>query len=160
MFSPQWTFVAGAELRRDAPRGLALAHADPSGNFELVSSNDLTITTAAPLLAVSGTPIRFVRVYLGVRRDEIKFDNRDLRIPSPSFTRWPGVTSPKPNIPFGNPNSGLPQLSFSFGKAFHANDPRIGTGSGQAELIIQAREVQAVATDTIAGTEFRLILSK
>jgi hypothetical protein len=153
-------FLTGAELRRDAPRGLDLAHANASGNFELVTSNDLTITTAAPLLAVSGTPIRFVRVYLGVRRDEIKFDNRDLLIPTHSFNRWPGVTSPKANITFGNRNSRLPQLSFSFGKAFHANDPRIGTGSGQAELIIQAREFQAVATDTIAGTEFRLILSK
>ena len=158
--SPKWMFLAGAELRRDAPRGLDLSHADASGNFDLVTSNDLTISTAAPLLAVSGTPIRFVRLDLGVRRDEIKFDNHDLLIPSHSFNRWPGVTSPKANITLGSPNSRLPQLSFSFGKAFHANDPRIGTDSGQAELIIQAREFQTVATDTIAGTEFRLILSK
>jgi hypothetical protein len=70
------------------------------------------------------------------------------------------VTSPKADITFGNADSKLPQLSFSFGKAFHANDPRIGTGSGHSELIIQAREFQMVAAKTIASTELRLILSK
>lgn len=41
-----------------------------------------------------------------------------------------------------------------------ANDPRVGTGSGRTELIIQARVFQAVATKTTVRTEFRLILSK
>jgi hypothetical protein len=158
--SPKWQILAGAELRRDAPRGLDLAHADTSGDFQLVTSNDLTITTAAPFFAVSGTPIRYVRVYLGLRRDQLKFDNRDLLTPANSYSRWPGVTSPKASITFAKHDSRLPQLSFGFGKAFHANDPRIGTGSGRTDLIIQAREYQAMATKTIAGTEFRLILSK
>lgn len=54
---------------------------------------------------VSDSSGRFVRLYLGVRRHEIKFDNHDLLVPSHSFDRWPGVTSPKANITFGNPNS-------------------------------------------------------
>ena len=156
----EWMLLAGAEIRRDAPRGLDLAHVDAAGEFEPVTSNDVTITTAAPFLAVSGTPVRLVRVYFGVRRDELKFDNRDLLNPENSFDRWPGVTSPKANITFGNRDSRLPQLSFSFGKAFHANDPRIGTGSRHTELIIEAREFQAAAMKTMFGTEFRLILSK
>ena len=41
-----------------------------------------------------------------------------------------------------------------------ANDPRVGTGPGRTELIIQACAFQAVATKIIVGTEFRLTLSK
>ena len=54
----------------------------------------------------------------------------------------------------------LPELSFSFGKAFHASDPRIGTGAGQGSLLIGAREFQMVALKELAGTELRLTLSK
>lgn len=160
--SSRWMLLAGAEIHRDAPRNLDLAHAVASGDFHLVTSNNVTITTAAPWLAISGAPVRYVRVYLGVRRDELRFDNLDRLVPANSFRHWPGVTSPKASVTFGNRDSRFPQLSFSFGKAFHANDPRIGTGSGsgQTELIIQAREFQAVATRTVAATELRLVLSK
>lgn len=158
--SPRWMLLAGAEIHRDAPRNLDLAHADASDGFHLVTSNNVTITTAAPWLAISGAPVRYVRVYVGLRRDELRFTNFDRLVPANSFRHWPGVTSPKASITFGNRDSRLPQLSFSFGEAFHANDPRIGTGSGQSELIIQAREFQAVATRTVAATELRLVLSR
>lgn len=96
--SPRWVVLAGAELRREAPRGLDLAHADAWVAFHLVTANDLTITTAAPFAAVSGTPIRHVQLYLGLRRDELNFNNRDLLNPANSFQRWPGVTSPKATV--------------------------------------------------------------
>ncbi len=156
-----WLFLGGMDLRREAPRGLDLAHANDQGVFELVTSNDLTITTTSPFAAITGRPLRHVQLYLGVRRDQLAFDNRDLLTPSNSFNHWPGVTSPKINVTFGELNSRvLPQLSFSYAKAFHANDPRIGVGSQQGDLIIQAREFQMVALKNIAGTELRLTLSK
>jgi hypothetical protein len=52
----------------------------------------------------------------------------------------------------------LPSLAFSFAKAFHANDPRIGSGRGQPDLVIQSRAYQMVATKLIEGTEFRILL--
>ncbi len=70
------------------------------------------------------------------------------------------MTSPKVNLTFGEANAALPQLSFSFGRVFHANDPRMGTGTGQNELIIQAREFQMFVSKQLAGTVFRLTLSK
>ncbi|RZU43478.1 carboxypeptidase-like regulatory domain-containing protein [Edaphobacter modestus] len=159
--SPNWLLLAGLELRREAPRGLDLARADEEGVFQPVTSNDLTITTTSPFAAVTGKPVRHVQVYLGLRRDQLAFDNRDLLSPANSFDRWPGVTSPKINVTFGEANAAvLPQVSFSFGKAFHANDPRIGTGSAQGDLLIQAREFQMVALKEVGRTELRLTLSK
>ncbi len=140
-----WLLLAGADVRREAPRGLDLAHLNDKNVFQLVTSNDLTITTAAPFAAVSGRPLRHVRLYLGLRRDQLDFDNRDLLNAAGSFNRWPGVTSPKVNLTLGEADAMLPQVSFSFGKAFHANDPRIGTGAGRGALLIQARELQVAA---------------
>lgn len=156
----RWQLLAGLDLRREAPRGLDLAHLSDRGAFQLVTSNDLTITTAAPFAAVSGHPVRHVQIYLGVRRDEVAFNNVDRLNPVNSFDRWPGVTSPKVNVTLGEPEGVLPQVSFSFGKAFHANDPRIGTGAGQGSLLIQAREFQVMAAKRIVGTELKLTLSR
>jgi hypothetical protein len=152
--------LAGLELRREAPRGLDLAHLDSQNTFQLVTSNDLTITTSSPFAAVSGRPLPHVQAYLGLRRDQLLFDNVDRLEAGNSFTKWPGVTSPKVNLTFGEAASVLPQLSFSFGRAFHANDPRIGTGSGHGSLLIEAREYQAVALKQMGRTELRLTLSQ
>ena len=38
--SPNWQLLAGLDLRREAPRGLDLAHLNEQNSFELVSSND------------------------------------------------------------------------------------------------------------------------
>ncbi len=158
--SPNWLLLAGLELRREAPRGLDLAHLNAQNSFQLVTSNDLTISTIAPFAAVSGRPLRQVQLYLGLRRDQLAFHNRDRLVPGDSFDRWPGVTSPKATVTLGEREARLPQVSFSFGEAFHANDPRIGTGTGEGSLLVQAREFQMVAVKEMAGTELRLTLSK
>jgi hypothetical protein len=153
--------LGGLDVRRDAPRGLDLAHADAQSHFTLVTSNDLTITGLSPFAAITGKPLAWMQVYLGLRRDEINFENRDNLVAANSFSAWPGTTSPKLSITLGEPDSKfLPKVSFSFGKAFHANDPRIGTGSVRGNLIIQARVYQMFATQQIAGTEVRLTLGR
>lgn len=159
----KWLVLAGLELRREAPRGLDLARANDAGVFEPVTSNDLTITTTSPFAGVTGKLVQHVQVYVGLRRDQLLFDNRDRITAANSFTRWPGVTSPKINLTLGEEDAAvLPQVSFSYGRAFHANDPRIGseTGAGRGDLIIEAREFQMVAMKRVAGTELRLTLSK
>ena len=154
-----YSLLAGQDYRRDAPRGLNLAHADAAGIFHLVTSNDLTITDSAPFLAFNGIVNRNLQFYAGIRRDEIDFRNVDRITPSNSFKHWPGMTSPKLTVTLGRPDAAfLPSMGFSFAKAFHANDPRIGTGTGSPTLIIQSRAYQMVATKLIAGTEFRILL--
>ena len=164
VLDPRWTVLAGVDYRRDAPRDLNLKHANAEGVLELVTSNDLTISDAAPFVAVNGTFGRNLQVYAGARRDEIDFVNRDYVSPNNSYTAWPGVTSPKVSVTVGRPDAPvLPQIALSFGKAFHANDPRIGidTGeqTGRGALIVLSREYQLVATKVLAGTEVRVTVA-
>ena len=159
-FGNKWLLLAGLDVRNDAPRGLDLAKADASGQFQVVTSNDLTITNVSPFAAVTGRLTRQIQMYVGVRRDQIRFDNKDNLQPQNSFTVWPGTTSPKVNLTFGRPDARvLPEVSLSWAEAFHANDPRIGSGSGRGALIIQAREYQMHATKQILGNEVRLTVS-
>lgn len=156
--------LAGMDYRRDAPRDLDLARADGAGRLQLVTSNDLTISDYGPFAALEGDLGRSFRVYAGVRRDEIRFANTDRITRANGYTQTPGTTSPKATLTWGREESGvLPQISFSFGKAFHANDPRIGSGIGSGighgALITQSREYQLIAGKVIAGTELRVTLA-
>ncbi len=152
--------LAGMDYRRDAPRSLDLAHADADGVFRMVTSNDLTISDYGPFVALEGELGHSFRLYAGVRRDEVQFNNTDKVTPANSYTSTPGTTSPKATLTWGREEGGaLPQISFSFGRAFHANDPRIGSGTGHGALLIQSREYQLIAGKVLAGTELRVTLA-
>lgn len=128
--------------------------------LQLVTSNDLTISDYGPFAALQADLGRSLTLYAGVRRDEIQFANTDKLIPSNSYTKTPGITSPKASVTWGKEQGEwLPQPSFSFGKAFHANDPRIGSGTDRGALIIQSREYQLIAGKVFAGTELRVTLA-
>ncbi|MGI8773011.1 MAG: hypothetical protein ACR2JE_16425 [Acidobacteriaceae bacterium] len=159
-FNPRWALLAGLDLRRDAPRNLDLKHLNADGQFNLVTANDLTVTDIGPFAAINGMVNRDLQMYAGIRHDQIGFNNTDRITPANSFNQWPGTTSPKVNVTLGRPDAAfLPQVAFSFGKAFHANDPRIGTGTGQGSLIIQSREYQMVASKLIGGTALSVTLA-
>lgn len=158
-FAPHYTLLAGLDFRRDAPRGLDLAKVNASGVFQPVTSNDLTITDTAPFLALNGIVNRNLQVYAGVRRDQMNFNNVDRLTPANSFHHWPGLTNPKLSVTLGRPDAEyLPSVAFSFAKAFHANDPRIGTGTSEPSLTTTSRAYQLVATKLLAGTQFRVLL--
>jgi hypothetical protein len=152
--------LAGLDYRRDAPRNLDLAHADAEGVLQLVTSNDLTITDYGPFAALEADLGHSFRMYAGLRRDQIQFANTDRLVAANSYIDTPGTTSPKATLSWGKEQGGaLPQVSLSFGKAFHANDPRIGSGTGHGELIIGSREYQLVVSKVLAGTEVRMTLA-
>ena len=156
----RFTLLAGMDYRRDAPRNLDLAHADAEGVLHLVTSNDLTISDYGPFAAIQGDLGHSFKLYAGLRRDQIQFANTDRINAANSFNQTPGITSPKATVTWGKEDGAfLPQLSLSFGKAFHANDPRIGSGTDRSVLIIQSREYQFIAGKVMAGTEFRITLA-
>ena len=155
-----FTLLAGMDYRRDAPRNLDLAHADAEGVFNIITSNDLTISDYGPFAAIQGDLGRSFKLYAGLRRDQIQFANTDRINAANSFNQTPGTTSPKGTLTWGKEDGALlPQLSLSFGKAFHANDPRIGSGTDRGALIIQSREYQFIAGKVMAGTEVRVTLA-
>ena len=157
-----FSLLAGVNFRRDAPRALNLDHAGDFGVFQPVTSNNLTLNFYSPYVAADGTLFRFLHYNLGYRRDEVDVDNRDLYRPNLSFSRHAGIGSPKGTITLLPPPvvAFLPTVAFSYGQAFHINDPRIGTSAifGGA-IVSKARSYQLVASKTIAQTEFRVTLA-
>jgi len=161
------SLLGGFDYVREAPRRDDLDHygffnpSNPTyyGPFVPVNSNNITIGTVAPYIAVQGPLSRYFRYYLGWRRDEINFDNQDLLRSQNSFQQWVGVNSPKATISFLPSDSWYaPLISFSFGQAFFTEDPRIGIGTAAGTPVATARAYQLVASKTIHKTDVRLTL--
>ena len=156
-----FSLTAGFDLRQDAPRNAELAHADSFGIFQPVTLNNFTIGDAAPYAALNGVFSQFFSYSVGVRRDEIFFDNADRLVPGNSYRAQSGLTSPRATLTFHVPGkTRIPILAFSYGEAFHTNDPRIGLGDSHGTPIATSRAYQLVATENVGGTQFRLTLSR
>jgi hypothetical protein len=154
------SFTTGLDLRQDAPRNAELARADTSGVFQTVTLNNFTIGDVAPYAALNGSLSRFLTYSLGARHDQIFFNNTDRLFPANSYQRNSGFTSPRGTLAFHAPERmHIPLIAFSHGEAFHTNDPRIGLGQAQGTPIATSRAYQLVASETLAGTQFRLTLS-
>jgi hypothetical protein len=148
-------FLAGVELRRDAPRNLDLKHADDNGIFQPVTSNNLTLSFVEPFMSFDGTASRYLHFNVGVRQDEVWMDNQDLINPQNSFNRLSTLTLPKGTLTLLPPDRWyLPQVAFSYGEAFHTNDPRIGDGTGRPTLLAPSRAYQLVFSKVIKQTQF------
>ncbi len=166
-FAEYLSLLAGFEYNREAPRRDDLDHygffnpGAPSdyGPFSPVDGNNITIRSLTPYIAAEGALTRYLRYYLGWRRDEIDVDNRDLLHAQNSFQKWVGVNSPKATVSFLPKDSwNLPLLSLSFGQAFFTEDPRIGTGTAAGSPVATAHSYQMVASKTVAKTDLRLTL--
>jgi hypothetical protein len=155
------SFSTGLDLRQDAPRNAALSRAGANGVFQPVTLNNFTIGDIAPYASINGALAKFLSYSLGVRRDEIFFNNTDRLFPANSYQTNSGLTSTRGTLAFRAPErTHIPVLSFSYGEAFHTNDPRIGLGESQGTPIATSRACQSVAAETVAGTQFRLTLSR
>ena len=161
-FRKNLSLLAGLDLRRDAPRGLDLKRADASGVFQLVASNDLTLGFATPYVSLDGALTHFFHYDVGMRQEEVFFQNVDNANPANSFQAQQGLTLPKGTLAFlPPPASLLPQVSFSVGEAFHTNDPRIGTsGISRGTVLASAHASQLVLQKNIYQTELRLTLAR
>ncbi len=153
--------MAGVDLRRDAPRNLDLKHIDDEGIFQPVTSNNLTLSFLEPFISFDGTASRYLHFNLGVRQEAVWMDNQDLINPQNSFDKLATLTLPKGTLTLLPPDRWyLPIVSFSAGEAFHTNDPRIGTGSGDPTLIAPSRAYQLVISKVLKQTQFYLTLRR
>jgi hypothetical protein len=158
---PEITLLTGLDLRRNAPRNLDLHRADQNGVFQPVTSNDLTLNFVTPYVSIDGPLSRYFHYDLGVRREEVNMDNLDKINPINSFNKTQGITLPKGTLTLLPPEQKyLPTVAFSFGEAFHTNDPRIGTGSAKPTVIVPSRAYQVVIKKQIERTDFKVTLAR
>jgi hypothetical protein len=163
-FGPHFSFLAGLDYLREAPRRDDLDHYQSTntavyGPFDSVTANNLTLSLLSPFAVIDGSIFPWLRYDLGWRRDQVKFDNVDLPTPENSFHRWVGFNSPKATLAILPPaRLGLPSVSLSFGESFFTNDPRIGMGTQQGSLVSRAHSYQMVVSKTLFQTGFRVTL--
>ncbi len=174
-FSKNFTLLAGTDYEREAPRRDDLDHynfynpSDPAyyGPFIKVDGSNVTISPLAPYVAGEGELSKYVRYYLGWRRDEISIDNQDLVTPANSWNKRVGLNSPKATLTFFPSDSWcVPEVAFSFGQSFFTEDPRIGsavqqTSTGAPEPVDPvetATSYQLVASKTVHKTDLKLTL--
>lgn len=156
---PWLSLLTGLDLRRDAPRDLDLKSANAQGIFEPVTSNNLTLSFVEPYAAVDGALGPYVHYDLGIRREEIWMDNQDLINPQNSFDKLAGLTLPKATLTLSPPQRLFsPTVSLSYGEAFHTEDPRIGTGTGEPTLLAPSRAYQLALAKDIRKTELKITL--
>jgi hypothetical protein len=88
-------------------------------------------------------------------------NNQDLLKPQNSLNRLASLTLPKATLTVLPPEHWfLPIVSFSYGEAFHTNDPRIGNGTDQPTLLAPSRAYQLVVSKVIKQTQFYLTLRR
>jgi Carboxypeptidase regulatory-like domain len=161
-FRKELSLLAGIDLRRDAPHGLDLKRADVDGVFLPVTSNDLTLGFATPYASVDGNLTRFFHYDVGLRQEEVFFENVDKLNAANSFNARQGLTLPKGTFTFlPLSTTVLPRISFSVGEAFHTNDPRISNiGISAGTILAPAHASQLVLQKEIYQTDVRVTLAR
>jgi hypothetical protein len=158
---PWLSMLAGIDLRRDAPRDLDLKHADAQGVFQPVTSNNLTLSFTEPFVSLDGIIAKHFHYDLGVRQEQVWMDNQDILNPENSFNRLATLTLPKGTFTLLPPDRWhLPTIAFSYGEAFHTEDPRIGNGIGQSTLLAPSRAYQLVLSKEIKQTQLSVTLRR
>ena len=166
-FADFFSLLGGFDFEREAPRRDNLdryGFFDPRrpgyyGTFTPIDGNNVTIASTTPYIAAEGNVSPHFRYYLGWRRDEISFDNRDLLAAHNSFQKLVGVNSPKATLCFLPGNSRIaPLIAVSFGEAFFTEDPRTGLGNLAGTPVAKSRSYQLIAGKTTHRTDIRLTL--
>jgi hypothetical protein len=156
------SILAGLDLRRDAPRDLDLHRLDAAGVFEPVTSNNVTLSFVEPYVALDGALSKYIHYDVGVRREEVWIDNQDVLAPQNSFDQLAAISLPKATLTLLPPAAAstfLPTIAFSYGEAFHTEDPRIGTtNSANPMLLAPSHAYQLVLDKPIDKFDLKITL--
>jgi hypothetical protein len=160
-FGPWLSLLAGADLRRDAPGNLDLYHLDSQDVFHLVTSNNLTLSFVEPFVSLDGAFAKYLHYDVGFRQELVWMNNRDFINPQNSFHKLATLILPKATVSFLPPdNPLLPLVVFSYGEAFHTEDPRIGTGTAMPSLLAPSWAYQLRVSKTVKQFQFNVTLKQ
>lgn len=178
MFSPKIEGMAGVIYNEDDIRNDNLDHYlsdDPqfSGPFVKVLANNVTIREFAPYAALSADLGQHLRLYAGLRSDQVEMMNTDKMKPMYSFDEWKAFENPKATLAWSPDRNSrlthwLPSASFSIGQAFFTEDPRIevapsATGTGAAALanpFERSHAEQLVLEKAFSATDVRVTVGR
>lgn len=153
--------LAGVDLRQDAPSNLDLYHINQQNEFQLTTSNNLTLSFVEPFVSVDGPIGKYLHYNLGMRQEEVWMNNQDLLNPPNSFDKLATLTLPKGTFTLlPSDRWHLPTVAFSYGMGFHTEDPRIGNGTGIPNLLAPSRAYQLVLSKVVKQTQFYLTLRR
>jgi Carboxypeptidase regulatory-like domain len=158
---PWLSLLAGMDVRRDAPRDLDLKQIGAQGVFEPVTSNNLTLSFVEPFVSLDGNAGRYFHYDVGVRQEFVWMNNQDLINPQNSFDKLAPLGLPKGTLIFlDRDNSRVPIVAFSYGEAFHTEDPRIGTGTAEPTLLAPSRAYQLRISQMVKQFQFNVTLRR
>lgn len=158
---PWIALLAGVDLQRNAPHDLDLYHITQQNQFQLTTSNNLTLSFLAPFIAIDGPIKRHFHYNLGVRQEEVWMDNQDFINPQNSFNKLATLTLPKGSFTILPGDRWYwPTVAFSYGYGYHTEDPRIGNGTGVPTLLAPSRAEQLVVSKVLKQTQFYLTLRR
>ena len=158
---PWIALLAGVDVQRNAPHDLDLYQVSEQNQFQLTTSNNLTLSFLAPFISVDG-PIKHRFHYnLGVRQEEVWMDNQDFINAQNSFNKVATLTLPKGTFTILPGDRWYwPSIAFSYGYGYHTEDPRIGNGTGIPTLLAPSRAAQLVVSKVLKQTQFYLTLRR
>ena len=112
-----------------------------------------------PFLSLDGSATKYLHYDVGFRQEEVWMNNQDLMNPQNSFDKLASLTLPKATVTLLPPDRPyLPTIAFSYGEAFHTEDPRIGDGTGEPTLLAPSRAYQLRFSKVIKQTQFNVTL--
>jgi hypothetical protein len=174
-FRPWLQSMAGVQYNGDDIRNDNLDHylsdnPRSSAPFMKVLANNITIREVAPYAALRADLGAHLRLYAGLRHEEIQAVNTDQLKPTYSFNEWRRFENPKGTLawtPGSGPMHWLPSASFSIGQAFFTQDPRISvagdSANGPASFASpfeRSHSEQLVLDKEIGATDVRVTLGR
>jgi hypothetical protein len=88
-------------------------------------------------------------------------DNQDILNPRDSFYKLATLSLPKGTLTLLPTDRWyVPMVAFSYGEAFHTEDPRIGTGTGQPTLLSPSRSYQLAFSKVVKETQVYVALRR
>ena len=129
--------------------------------FQLVTSNNLTLSFVEPFVSLDGVISKYFHYDVGFRQEFVWMSNEDLINPQNSFDKLATLTLPKATVTFLPPDGPhLPTVAFSYGEAFHTEDPRIGTGNQTPTLLAPSWAYQLRVSKVIKQFQFNVTLRR
>jgi hypothetical protein len=123
--------------------------------------NNLNLSLVEPFASLDGVVGKYFHYDAGFRQELVWTNNQDVINPPNSFDKLAALTLPKATIVFVPPDHPYSaSVAFSYGEAFHTEDPRIGTGTAMSALLAPSWAYQLRVSKIVRQFQFNVTLKQ